>query len=129
MSGVSRRARRNGGGKPVDASVRAEIRKAALKNSSAVVAALLKGVDSSDPMISARSAVQLLEQAFGRVGAATSEAELEPSKMIHSVFRRPGRDGGREKLLVQLQDGRMLEALELDFEPSPTRAVTDPDPH
>jgi hypothetical protein len=108
--------------------VRAEIRRAALKNSSAVVAALLKGVDSSDPMISARSAVQLLEQAFGRVGSATAE-ETEPSLMIHSVFRRPGRDGGRERLLVQLQDGRMLEAMELDFEPKPQLKAEPGGPH
>jgi hypothetical protein len=99
--------------------VRAHIRRAALKDPDKVVAGLMKGVDSPDPMISARSAVQLLEQGFGRVGAAAAE-ESEPSLMISSLFRRPARDGQGDELFAVLRDGRILRVGMVDFEPEPT---------
>jgi hypothetical protein len=106
--GISRRARASDGGKHLDESVRAQLRREAAKNSDKVAGALLKGLSASDPLVSTRSAVALLEQSFGRAPSATAEVE-EPSKWIQSVFRRPGRRAGEpEQLFVCLVDGRVL---------------------
>jgi hypothetical protein len=100
----------------LDEGVRQRLGREASKNVADIVRAYHRGLASEDPVVALRAASGLMEEAFGRPGNAVDD---EPSKMIQSVYRRPPREpGGPERLIVVLQDGRMLEAGELSFEPS-----------
>jgi hypothetical protein len=121
-SGASRRAQRDGGTKLADASVRRRLQQETVKCSDKVVNALMRGVESEDPNVAVRAAVQLLEQGFGRVGQALPE-EGEPSAMVTALFRRPPRRRSRIACFAVLRDGRILEVATLADEPEPDDAA------
>jgi hypothetical protein len=105
-----------GGAKLADASVRRRLQQETVKRSDKVVNALMRGVESEDPNVAVRAAVQLLEQGFGRVGQASPD-EAEPSAMVSVLFRRPPRESEDDRLYAVLRDGRILEVATLSDEP------------
>jgi hypothetical protein len=120
-SGAARRALRSADGKHLDESVRTQLRRQALKDPGKVVEALMRGMDASDPLVSTRSAVALLEQAFGRPGQAQA-TEDDPAKLVTGLFRRPAHEGQADRLYAVMRDGRILQVSTLSFDEHEPRA-------
>jgi hypothetical protein len=109
MGKKSRPAAKAANGKRVlDEGVRERLRRESVKSLPEIVKAYHRGLASEDPATALKSAQGLLQEAFGRVGTVAPD-ELDPSRMIHHMFRRPPRDEGEdERVYAVLTDGRIL---------------------
>jgi hypothetical protein len=106
MSGASRRAQRDNGTKRADSGVREKLRREAAKRSDEIAAALVRGLNSDDPVVSIRSAQTWLAEALGRPGVAEPGGSMAPR--VQSMYQRPSRDGARRELWAVLENGQIV---------------------